>query len=362
MTMGDVDAILRRAVPRPDGSYRVFASRALDGRPLGGFRYYGTRPDDPNDIVPHEHRRELRALRVFGAWTNLVDMKAGNTLDVLVNQDGRSIVRHYLLDVGSTFGAGGVGPHGYEEGFAYLVDLETTAPTLLTLGFDIRPWLTIPYEDHPSIGIFEGDRFDPRTWKPRTPNPAYLRARPDDNFWAARRVVAFTDEMLREVVKAGQYSDPASAEHLANVLITRRNKIGQAYLPAVNPLVDFGLTEAGVLTFANAAVDARVAAAPGGYRAVWGRFDNNTGAVSGLGDSSGASTSLQAPGPLPSAEGDFIRVEVSATAPPHESWSRPVHVYFRRQAGGWKLVGLERMPDEGSPPARQTAARLGATD
>ena len=66
----------------------------------------GTRPDDPNDLVPHEHRRELRALRVFGAWTNLTDMKAGNTLDTLVTESGRGVVRHYLQDVGSTFGIG----------------------------------------------------------------------------------------------------------------------------------------------------------------------------------------------------------------------------------------------------------------
>ena len=64
----------------------------------------GTRPDDPNDLVPHEHRRELRALRVFGAWTNLTDLKAGNTLDTLVTENGRGVVKHYLQDVGSTFG------------------------------------------------------------------------------------------------------------------------------------------------------------------------------------------------------------------------------------------------------------------
>ena len=37
------------------------------------MRTPGTRPDAPNDIVAHEHRRELPALRVFGAWANLTD-------------------------------------------------------------------------------------------------------------------------------------------------------------------------------------------------------------------------------------------------------------------------------------------------
>ena len=66
--------------------------------------------------MPHEHRRELRALKVFGAWTNLVDMKAGNTLDVLVPSGQRSLIRHYLQDVGSTFGTGANGPREYDEG------------------------------------------------------------------------------------------------------------------------------------------------------------------------------------------------------------------------------------------------------
>ena len=63
------------------------AGRLLPGKILGGFQYAGTRPDDPNDLVPHEHRRELRALRVFGAWTNLTDLKAANTLDTLDHRE-----------------------------------------------------------------------------------------------------------------------------------------------------------------------------------------------------------------------------------------------------------------------------------
>ena len=130
MRTSDVEAVLRRADRAADGSYRAVAARALPGRPLGGFRYYGTRSDDPNDVVPHEHRRELRALKVFGAWTNLVDMKAGNTLDILIPSGERSLVRHYLQDVGSTFGTGANGPREYDEGAEHLFEgglaLETT--------------------------------------------------------------------------------------------------------------------------------------------------------------------------------------------------------------------------------------------
>jgi hypothetical protein len=103
-TRDDMDAILEHMARKPDGTYRVVAGRLLPGRVLGNFRYQGTRPDDPNDLIPHEHRRELRALRVFGAWTNLTDLKSRNTLDTLVNENGQTVVKHWLQDVGSTFG------------------------------------------------------------------------------------------------------------------------------------------------------------------------------------------------------------------------------------------------------------------
>ena len=34
------------------GKYRAVASFYLAGQPLGPFRYFGVRTDDPNDIVP----------------------------------------------------------------------------------------------------------------------------------------------------------------------------------------------------------------------------------------------------------------------------------------------------------------------
>ena len=70
ITRADIDELLEHVARRPDGTYRVVAGRLIPGKIIGNFRYEGTRPDDPNDLVPHQHRRELRGLFVFGAWTN----------------------------------------------------------------------------------------------------------------------------------------------------------------------------------------------------------------------------------------------------------------------------------------------------
>jgi hypothetical protein len=347
MRKSDLDDVLRRSHRSADGSYRAVAGRGVPGRTLGGFKYHGTRPDDPNDIVPHEHRRELRALKVFGAWTNLVDMKAGNTLDTLITENGRGLVRHYLQDIGSTFGSGANGPHAYDEGWDYLYEGGKAMKKLVLLGFPVERWRTVDYVDNEALGRFEGKAFDPTSWKPRIPTAAYLRARADDDFWAARRVMAFSDEMIRAMVKTGQFSDPEAERLLGDILIQRRDRIGQAYLTAVSPLVNFALDSNGRLTFENAAVIAKTAAAPAdGYSASWSLFDNNTGQSSTIGTPTRATGGqVQAPAGLPTAAGSFVKVQLTmAQASAKGAAVAPVDVYFRRAADGWRLVGVERLP------------------
>src|SRR3954463_2071776 len=215
------------------GTYRASAGRLLPGKVLGPFRYSGTRSDDPNDLVPHERRRELRALRVFGAWANLVDWKAGNTLDAMVEENGRTVIKHYLQDVGSTFGMAN-NLHEWDMGWEHYYDGPATKRRFLTYGFALSPWQTVPYIEYPSIGLFEGDEFDPVTWKPQTPVAPYMELRPDDAFWAARLVMAFRDDRLRAAVHRGEHPDLAAERPLAAVLIKRRDGIGRAYLPAIN--------------------------------------------------------------------------------------------------------------------------------
>jgi len=345
MRLSDLDPVLNKSARHSDGSYRVMASRLLPGKILGGFKYYGTRSDDPNDIVPHEHRRELRALKVFGAWTNLVDMKALNTMDTLITENGQSRVRHYLLDVGSTFGMGANGPRDWTEGYEYLFEGDKALKRLVSFGLYLQPWQTTKYQKNRSIGYFEGDRFNPEVWTSRVPAAAALRAREDDTFWAARRVMAFSDDMIRALVKTGQYSDPTAEKLLGDVLIKRRNQIGQAFLTDLNPLVDFSLNASDVLVFENAAVKTGAGNAPSSYAASWSTFDNTTGQTSPLGETKGSGQSIPAPANLPTTSGSFVLAEVRAVDSAYPPWAKPVRVFFRRTATGWKLVGLERMAD-----------------
>jgi hypothetical protein len=347
MKLFDVEEVLRRAHRGADGSYRAVAARVLPGRVLGGFRYYGTRPDDPNDVVPHEHRRELRALKVFGAWTNLVDMKAGNTLDSLITEHGKGVVRHYLQDVGSTFGTGALAPREYDEGWEYLYEGDLIWKRLVTLNFYMKPWQTLDYEKNPSIGRFEGDEFDPATWKPRVPTAAFLRARTDDTFWAAQRVMAFSNDMINALAATGRYSDESAAVHLGNVLIKRRDRIGRTYLTAVNPVTDIQMDANGVLTFENAAVQYDVARVPDHYRVIFNRFDNATGETTPLGEPVNATDPrLRAPRGMPTAPGSFVMARIATIAPEHPAWAIPVDAYFRRSSKGWTLVGVDRLPTQ----------------
>jgi hypothetical protein len=353
-TQDDINTILENVARNPDGTYRVIAGRQLPGKILFGYQYNGTRPDDPNDLVPHEHRRELRALRVYGAWTNLTDLKAANSLDTLITENGKSIVKHYLQDVGSTFGMCN-DLHEWDLSYEYFLEGGPSWKRFFTLGFGLSPWQTVDYVEYPSVGKFEGKVFDPRKWRPQTPTVAYMEMRDDDAFWAARRVAAFTDELIRAAVHTGQFSNPEAEKYLADVLIQRREKIKSTYLTAVNPIVNPRLDTNG-LTFENAAVAGGVAEGSVGYRASWMGFDNGTGTTTPISETKSTTTTIAAPSGLPST--GFVAVDIAADSDAYPTWKQPVRAYFRQDGGSWKLVGLDRMPDKApAAPAAQKGTR-----
>ena len=207
MSERDLVEILLKVPKRPDGRYRATASMALPGKPVGPPRYSGTRTDDPNDIVPHEHRRDQRGLHVIDCWLNHDDSRAINNLDTVVTEDGRSYIRHFQLDFGSTLGSGTQRANSPRSG-AYYFSWHGSARQFFSLGLAPPYWEFASYPHFPSIGKFEWKVFDPERWVPEYPNPAFLNRLPDDEFWAARLVTAFTDEEIRAIVSMGQRPMP----------------------------------------------------------------------------------------------------------------------------------------------------------
>jgi hypothetical protein len=182
-----------------------------------------------------------------------------------------------------------------------------------------------------------------------------MELRADDAFWAARRIAAFTDDMIRAVVHIGEFSDQAAEKYLADVLIQRRETIKRIYLTQVNPIVDVRLDAQG-LTFENGAVAGGVAEGQVAYRASWMLFDNMTGATKPLSETKSATTTIAVPNDLPST--GFVAVDIAADSETYPTWKAPVRAYFRRDSGSWKLVGFERQPEKISTAGKaQKAAR-----
>jgi hypothetical protein len=350
MTRRDVDRLLERAARLPNGRYRATLSRFADGRPLGYFKYYGTRPDDPNDIYPHEHRRELRGNRVFAAWINHDDSRGLNSLDMLEGPPGRQFIRHYMFDFGSSLGSGSVRAQVERAGNEYILEWGPGLKTLFSLGAYVRPWILVDYwQGARSVGRFESSFFDPVEWRPEYPNPAFDNMRADDAFWAARLVARFSDEAIRAVVAKARFTEPGAADHIASTLITRRDKVLRAWLTGVNPLADPRLA-GGVLTFENAAVAAGVATSPTEYVVAWSRFDNATGTTSGPGVETRAAAP-RVPAPAAVLDGSqFVRAAVRTVHPERPEWNNPVTFTFRRAGEGWEAVGLDRTVSTPTPP------------
>jgi hypothetical protein len=343
-TRGDLQAILDRAARQADGRYRATASRFAEGRYLGPFRYYGTRPDDPNDIYPHEHRRELRGSRVFAAWLNHDDSRAGNSLDMLVGVDGARYVKHYMFDFGSMLGSGTNEQDHPWVGHEYLIQGQPALRTLITFGLWRRPFIgaTAP-SDLPAAGNFTADRFMPAAWRPHYPNSAFDNLQPEDAFWAARIVAAFTPEAIAAIVRKAQFSDTRVVDHVTGTLLRRRELVLRTWLTSVTPIVNARI-DSGVLRFEHAGAAAGVAESPAAYDLAWFVFDNATGHRRYVDDTRTGPASTV---PAGIRQAEYIGVDIRVPSTPQAHGQKPARLFFRRAGVSWTPVGLERRADNG---------------
>jgi hypothetical protein len=243
-----LDQVLRTASHR-NGLVRMVASSWLPGKPLGPFRYEGTRDDDPNDVIPHEDRRDVRAGRLLAAWLNHFDSREQNSMDVFMRaegkKDGPGYVRHYLLDFGDCFGSRWA-QDGISRrlGTSYVFDAGHIAEDFLTFGAIERPWERARLTGG-IFNYFSARDFDPEAWRGEYPNPAFMRMTEQDGAWMARILAYFGDELVTAAVKVGQY-EPAAERYLIDTLLQRRDAILKRYLSRVSPIARVVANERGV--------------------------------------------------------------------------------------------------------------------
>jgi hypothetical protein len=341
-----LDLALDKAEQEADGQYRVAAHHMPRGNILGGFKFHGTRGDDPNDVFPHEDRRELRGLRVFAAWLNHTTCSSITSMDFYLSGEEGGYVKHYLSDFMAALGSGydfgyRIVPKNPSAGHEHTLwgDRKAALITALSFGIWERPWMKIryPYPEYAEVGRLEAEHFEPEGWKPDYPNAAFERMLPDDAFWAARIVAQFSDADIRTVVQTGEYSDPEAADYLAETLIKRRDKIIDYYFRRVNPLHHFRVCESGV-GFDNLGEDYSLASGSS-YAYEWYRLNNETSELSRLVERQHTLVPLI---PLPGELPEYLMVRIRTLSSQVPEWRKNVDVYWRRQGDEYRLVGIER--------------------
>jgi len=247
VTRKEIDQVLSKAYRLKDGTLRASTSAFLPGKPIGPFTYTGRRSDDPNDVFNHEDRRELRGGRLLAAWINHWDAREQNSLNVWIKEGGRSFIRHYYIDFGDTMGSrwewDGISKR---LGNSYYLSFQHVLVDLLTLGIYDRPWYNLKINSEAEIfGYFSKEHFVPSKWLSAYPNEAFDRMTFRDALWMVRIISRFSDDHVRAFVKQGQLSNPRDEEYLVRTLLARRDAILREYLTKYAPLDRFRLVRRG---------------------------------------------------------------------------------------------------------------------
>jgi hypothetical protein len=235
---------LARARHEPDGRLRALASRWIDGKNLGGHPAEGRRSDDPNDLIPHELRRDLRGLYTIYAWLDAIDVTEGQFVDSWVADPAdpaRHYVKHYAIDFGKSLGAMGGIDFDWWHGHAYRIDFAQMAKQLVTVGAASRPWQNRQAPPlHGVSPLFEARAFDPGAWYPDTPGYIpFLTSDRIDKFWGARIVARFTRDQIRGAVAAARLTDPRAVDYIVETLVARQRATEAYWFSRVNSLDHF---------------------------------------------------------------------------------------------------------------------------
>jgi hypothetical protein len=333
LTASKLREIFDRIPREEDGTVRLMASLSIPPKIVGPFRYAGVRSDDPNDLVPHERRRDLRGLAVLFAWLNHTDAKGDNSLDAVEGQGENARFLHYLLDFGDCFGSDSDISKDPRHGREYVI-LPVAWNHIYTFGMVSPQWETVHYpQQMKAVGNFTAAAFDPLAWTPNYPNPAFAEMTPLDAYWAAKRVMAFRDEQIRAIVEEGRFYDPGVVDYITRVLESRRDAIGRAWFGQVLPLERFRILD-DHLEFDDLAVQHGFSA-PRGYQFKWFVWHNEAQQRE---DVPTSGNSLLPDTFRSLSVGSYIGCRIAL----EHANDRSVTIYFRHERDSWKLVGILR--------------------
>jgi len=247
---GALQSLVAKIPIMKGGVLRASASKLLP-KPLKGYMDFdGRRSQDPLDLIRHEDRRSIRALRVFGSWLSHYDLREGNTLDVIVDGPEGAYVKHYLIDFGSSFGSAAYHAKVPVAGFEHVVDWYAIGADVVNYKITRNPWERQWDElgqevTRPSLGYFDNMEFDPGRWKTQLHYDVFKRVTVGDAFWASKIIMAFTDDEIHALVATGEYSLADDEQFLADMLIVRRDLVANYWFSRVTPLDAIQLFQVG---------------------------------------------------------------------------------------------------------------------
>jgi len=342
MTRHDLDVIVDKVTGGRGGRIRAVASRIDVAEYMGPFSFEGRRYKDTNDRVPHQHRRELRAYKVFCSWLNMTSPSSARTADMFVRTEGeKGYVMHYIFDFGSAFGGAGSWERLPDSDQFREVGAATRAADVFTLGLHEDDG---SYEDD-EYGFLNAGSFKPGSWSPSVPNEAFAYMNRSDGFWAARIIMRFADEDIDAIVDKAGFEDEGVRRYVARSLKRRRDKIGRYWFSQVNPLSEFRISkgERGTsIDFEDLAVEYGFAHTEGTeyrHRLVT-RFDRDK--LTPWTRTSQTRVELDAETLSLMNRDRVYVVKVQTKRPGDEWWSPSVYAYLERYGDGVRLLGLRR--------------------
>ncbi len=359
LTQEFVDSVVEAAAVDGAGRRRFAFSELIEGDPISAWTYEGTWDADPNDVVPHEARRDLRGMFVLAAWLGRIDSRQENTVATwIASDDSHGHVRHYLLDFSETLGVLNEDDAlARRFGHAGYIDLQYMFEDFVTLGLIERPWQHVELGPAgTTLGYFDVRTFEPEQWRPGYPNPAFDRMTEHDAAWMARILARFGDAHIRALAQRGRFTSPTVRDELERVLRGRRDRILERWLTRLSPLTEPRAEEDASGTHRLCLEDRAVTsgfreAASRRYEAsAWALGSGSARSAVAEPTSEGVCVRIAADSAPGGGASEYVVIDVVASTE-HLETTAPLRVHAYEVGGALRVVGIERLEHVEGPPS-----------